>query len=49
MSKQSQMTNFFKQSPNTSTSDNQNSVITSKHNLDTTDNIDEPPLKKVKN
>lgn len=48
MSKQSQMTNFFKQPHNTSTSDNQNSNITKKHNLDTTQNVDEPPLKKVK-
>ncbi|XP_060873925.1 SCAN domain-containing protein 3-like [Metopolophium dirhodum] len=48
MSKQSQMTNFFKQPHNTSTSDNQNSNITKKHNLDTTQNVDEPSLKKVK-
>ncbi|KAL4104356.1 hypothetical protein QTP88_019657 [Uroleucon formosanum] len=33
---------------NTSTSDNQNSNITKKHNLDTTQNVDEPSLKKVK-
>ncbi|XP_060858935.1 zinc finger MYM-type protein 6-like [Metopolophium dirhodum] len=42
------MTNFFKQPHNTSTSDNQNSNITKKHNLDTTQNVDEPSLKKVK-
>ncbi|XP_050528111.1 zinc finger BED domain-containing protein 5-like [Daktulosphaira vitifoliae] len=45
MSKQSQMTNFFKRPPKKSTSDDQNS---NKHNLETTDKINEPPLKKVK-
>ncbi|KAL4135904.1 hypothetical protein QTP88_007486 [Uroleucon formosanum] len=45
MSKQAQITNFFKQPPNTSTPTNQNS---NKRNLDTTDENNEPPLKKVK-
>jgi len=45
MSKQSQMTNFFKRLPNTSTPTNQNS---NKRNLDTTDENNKPPLKKVK-
>lgn len=48
MNKQLQMTIFFKRPPITSTSDIQNLIITTKHNLDTTQNFDEPPLKKVK-
>lgn len=41
------MTNFCKRPPNTQTSANQNTIITNKHNLNTTENIDELPLKKV--